>query len=194
MTNDPRDSGAYRMAVAAVGFALIVALAGVCVIIAVNGAATTPHASVMVSHIMRAVWPAHPYAPASHVSATTPGPSATVPQQLWTTISALGGGLLGILAPSPAPSAATKGKPAPQDKRRFVRGVIKIGRGLVILGKDIWSNRAIVILLAVFGVSVAFGISDNSAPLQALAGASGGVLVGMLAPSPGKKDSPASDV
>jgi hypothetical protein len=156
MLSDPRDSGAYRIAIACIGFALVVVLAGVCVILAVNGT------------------------------------SSAVPQQLWTTISALGGGLLGILAPSPGPSAATK-KTTPQPKRCwFARGWFKLGRGLVILGKDIWSNRAIVIVLVVFVFALVYGISDKSEQLRALAGASGGVLVGMLAPSPGKKEPPAT--
>jgi hypothetical protein len=149
MVGDPRDKGAYQMAVAAVGCALIVVLAGVCVIIAVG---------------------------------------KEVPQELWSTASALGGGLLGILAPSPSPSTASTERSPLAGKSWFVRGLVKVGRGLVILGKDLWSNRAIVILLAVFGVSVAFGVAENSSSLQALAGASGGVLVGMLVPSPAKKD------
>jgi len=143
------DKGAYRIAVATIGCALIVVLAGVCVIVAV-------------------------------------GKGSQVPHELWTIASALLGGLLGILAPSPAPTTPPKEKTGQETNGPFVRGVLKVGGGLVILGKDIWKNRAIVILLAIFGVSVAFGVSDDSAPLQALAGASGGALIGMLAPSPAK--------
>lgn len=142
MLSDPRDAGAYRIAVGAVGFALVVVLTGLCVIVAV-------------------------------------GKSSEIPKELWTITSALGGGLLGLLAPSPtASSAATtdQGKSVPE----------KLTRPLKILAKDVWDNRSVVILLIVFGVSVGFGAASNSTQLQALAGASGGALIGMLAPTPGK--------
>ncbi len=150
MLSDPRDPGAYRIAIACIGVALVVVLAGVCVIIAVGIK------------------------------------NNEIPKELWTTISALGGGLLGILAPSPGPSAATVEKKPPTGSA-IDRGLVKLGRGLVILGKDIWSNRSIVLAMIVFGFALVHGSSDHSAQLRALAGASGGVLVGMLVPSPGKK-------
>jgi hypothetical protein len=140
--SDPRDTGAYRIAVGAVGFALIVVLAGLCVIVAV-------------------------------------GKGTEIPKELWTITSALGGGLLGLLAPSPTPSSAAttdQGKSVPE----------KLTRPLKILAKDVWANLSVVILLLVFGVAVVFGAANDSAQLQALAGASGGALIGLLAPPPGK--------
>lgn len=142
MLSDPRDTSAYRIAVGAVGFALVVVLAGLCVIVAV-------------------------------------GKGTEIPKELWTITSALGGGLLGLLAPSPTPSSAAttdQGKSVPE----------KLTRSLKILAKDVWANRSVVILLAVFGVAVGVGAADDSTQLQALAGASGGALIGLLAPTPSK--------
>lgn len=139
--SEPRDIGAYRIAVGAIGCALIVVLIGLCVIVAVG--------------------------------------VEEIPEQLWTITSALGGGLLGLLAPSPAPSAAKETEP--------VEGVSKkVARSIGIALKDIWANRAVVILLVIFGVAVWLGETRDSEQLQALAGASGAALIGLLAPAPEK--------
>lgn len=140
--NDSRDTGAYRTAVGAVGFALVIVLIGICVIVAV-------------------------------------GRGDEIPKELWTIASALGGGLLGLLAPSPAPSSAaetSQGQSTPE----------KLTRPLKILAKDVWANRSVVVLLFIFAVSVAFGAANDSSQFQALAGASGGALIGLLAPAPDK--------
>lgn len=142
MLSDPRDESAYRIAVGAIGLALIIVLAGLCVIVAV-------------------------------------GKGAEIPKELWTIASALGGGLLGLLAPSPTPSSA-------EDKDEVTGSFAKLRRALSILAKDIWANRSVVILLIVFGVAVGFGVANDSTQLQALAGASGGALIGLLAPASGK--------
>lgn len=142
MSGDPLDDGAYRIAVAAIGLALVVVLVGLCVIVAV-------------------------------------GKGGDVPKELWTTVSALGGGLLGLLAPPPAPSAATKAPRAEKIRE-------KIKRSLAIFAKDVWANRSVVILLIVFGAAIAVGAAEKSPQLQALAAASGGALIGLLAPTPGK--------
>lgn len=146
MQGDPRDTAAFRIAVSAVGFALVIVLAGLCVIVAV-------------------------------------GRGDEIPKELWTITSALGGGLLGLLAPSPKPSSATETQPAESVPK-------KLTRSLKILATDVWANRSVVILLIVFAVSVALGAINESGQFQALAAASGGALVGLLAPTPdsGTKD------
>lgn len=146
MPGDPRDTAAFRIAVGAVGLALVVVLAGLCVIVAV-------------------------------------GRGDEIPKELWTITSALGGGLLGLLAPSPKPSSAAETQPAESVPK-------KLTRSLQILATDIWANRSVVILLLVFVVSVVLGAANESGQFQALAAASGGALVGLLAPTPssGTKD------
>jgi len=140
MKDDSRDTGAFRIAVSAVGLALVIVLAGLCVIVAV-------------------------------------GRGDEIPKELWTITSALGGGLLGLLAPSPTPSSAPKTAQAESVSK-------KIGRSLTILAKDVWANRSVVILLIVFAISAALGAANESGQFQALAAASGGALVGLLAPTP----------
>lgn len=142
MTGNPRDRGAYRIAIGAIGCALIVVLGGLCVIVAVGVE------------------------------------SKEIPTQLWTIASALGGGLLGLLGPAPAPSVAGK------DEVKKITGTLK--RSRTILAKDIWANRSVVILLLIFGVSAVLGASNDSSEFQALAAASGAALIGLLAPTPAK--------
>lgn len=152
MTNQPpQDPIAYRVAVGAIGLALVAFLIGAAVI----------------------------------SSSGDP-----VPTQYWAAGAGLSGALLGILAPSPqktqAPSAtATLDAPKVSEKLKEARA--QTFASLVSLVRDIWNNRGVVILLAVFGVSLAFALSRNSAPLESVAAASGGALIGLLAPSPPKE-------
>lgn len=140
--SEPRDAGAYRIAVAAIGCALVIALAGLCVIVAVGVE------------------------------------SKEIPSELWTVTSALGGGLLGLLAPAPTPTAADAEE---------VQQVEKTSKRLAtIVIKDLWANRSVVVLLFVFGVAVWLGGTQDSTEFQALAGASGAALIGLLAPPPSK--------
>jgi hypothetical protein len=102
------------------------------------------------------------------------GEGTEIPKELWTTVGALGGGLLGLLAPSPTSKAAESEKesrvaPPPGLREAASR------------------NRSVVILLIVFGFAVAMGAVSDSTQFQALAAASGAALIGLLAPSPAAK-------
>jgi hypothetical protein len=107
------------------------------------------------------------------------GKGAEIPKELWAITSALGGGLLGLLAPAPAPSAAKK-------EREVTGGWKKLERLLKILAKDLWANRSVAILLLVFGIAVWLGATNDSEQFQALAAASGAALVGLLVPANNK--------
>lgn len=137
MKEKAHDQIGYRIAVATIGIALIVVLAGLCVIVAV-------------------------------------GQGGEIPQELWTTVSALGGGLLGLLAPSPTSSVPAKGEG---------EGVSQMG-----LGEAAARNRSVVILLFVFGLAVLIAAFNDSTQFQALAAASGAALIGLLAPSPATEE------
>jgi|GEM_PF-3534081 len=111
------------------------------------------------------------------------GKASDIPKELWTTVSALGGGLLGLLAPEPAKSVATDETSRDDASKYNLWDKVKmLGR---IALKDIWANRAVLILLIVFGIAVWLGATKPSTEFQALAGASGAALVGLLAPAPG---------
>ena len=103
-----------------------------------------------------------------------------MPTQYWSSGSAIAGAIIGILAPAPKrvpfsdpPPVASKGQ--------------KTWAAIASAGGELWKNRAVIILMAVFGVSAAFAISRGSAELETVAAAAGGALVGLLAPSPGKQ-------
>lgn len=108
-----------------------------------------------------------------------------VPQQLWDAGSAIAGALLGNLVPEP-----TKPPPAPAlatlPRGLAARTVASAQRGTSSLWHALSANRSVVLLMAIFGVTAGFGIADNVSLLQQLASASGGALIGQLAPSPGK--------
>jgi hypothetical protein len=138
------DRFAYRIAVAAVGVALVAFLIGAAVI-AAGG--------------------------------------KPVPTQYWASGSAISGALLGILAPSPTRTSPVED---PKKERKLFK---RFQDGVVTFAADVWTNRAVIILMAVFGVSLAFAIDRNSAPLETVAAAAGGALVGLLAPPPNKEPS-----
>lgn len=142
MKEKAHDQIGYRIAVATIGIALIVVLAGLCVIVAV-------------------------------------GEGGGIPQEMWTTVSALGGGLLGLLAPSPTSSA-----PANEKGQGEGGDVAQLQ-----LGEAAARNRSVVILLIVFGLAVVIGAFSDSTQFQALAAASGAALIGLLAPSPTAEES-----
>src|SRR4029077_19090809 len=74
-----------------------------------------------------------------------------VPTQYLSVGSGLAGGLLGILAPSPTKATVTE--KAKKDK--------PFSSHLVAFASDIWNNRAVVLLLALFIVSVVFAAKNN---------------------------------
>jgi Na+/melibiose symporter-like transporter len=95
-----------------------------------------------------------------------------VPTQYWSSGGAIAGAIIGILAPTP-------NRVAPKEEK--AAAVV----GSVF--RELWKNRAVIILMGVFGVSAAFAISHGSAELETVAAAAGGALVGLLAPSPGQQ-------
>lgn len=101
------------------------------------------------------------------------GKGAEIPKELWSAVSALGGGLLGLLAPSPTSTVTKNEKGEPSSSQG--------------LGEAMSMNRSVVILFIVFGAAVVFGAINDSTQFQALAAASGAALIGLLAPSPTAK-------
>lgn len=100
-----------------------------------------------------------------------------VPTQYWSSGGAIAGAIIGILAPAPK-----RVSPTTADGTRD-----KVGAAIWSAFVELWKNRAVIILMALFGVSAAFAISRGSAELETVAAAAGGALVGLLAPSPGKQ-------
>jgi hypothetical protein len=99
-----------------------------------------------------------------------------VPTQYWSTGTGIAGAIIGILAPSPT-SAAPKAR-----KNEFTLVLGAIADAI----SDLWANRGMLLLSAVFAASLTFAIIHSSAPLESVAAAAGGALVGLLAPPPGQ--------
>lgn len=97
-----------------------------------------------------------------------------VPAEYWTAGGGLSGALIGILVPSPKSAAPT---PRKSPARAFFGAIADAI-------SDLWMNRAVLLLLVVFGVSLGFAIANNSSQLETVAAAAGGALVGLLAPPP----------
>lgn len=132
MLGDPRDRTAYRIAIASVGFALAVVLAGVCTIVAVG---------------------------------------RCVPDELWFICSAGGGLLAGTLIPfslHKASSSTDSRDPGPSDVPPLTPERIL---GLLVLAGAVTATC--------FGVSL---------PVQMLGVSLGGLLIGLLIPSPSRWD------
>jgi hypothetical protein len=164
---EPRDKGAYRLAVGAIGLALVVALAGICMILAVGP---------------------------SECHSDCSSSSAEIPSELWKIVSALGGGLLGILAPPP--TKRSKGNRKKQAAAQTAKAADKSPPGESwpeIVSKEARGNLTVLALLAIFALSAVFGIIATSNELQSLAAASGAALLGLLAPTPAHVESEQTD-
>jgi len=98
-----------------------------------------------------------------------------VPTLYWSTGSGLAGALIGILSPSPTAYSRTHGMPKTPNPALEVRDAIT----------DLFKNRELLILTVMFSASLYSGITNHSRELVSLAAATGGALLGLLAPSPG---------
>lgn len=134
----PTDKAAYRIAVGAVGFALVAFLIG-------------------------AAWIAAGGNP--------------VPTQYWSTGSGLAGALIGMLSPSPMAYSRVGTDETPKK--------LNVGEEVAGAITDLFKNRGLLILTVMFSASLYFGITNHSPELVSLAAATGGALLGLLAPSPG---------
>jgi hypothetical protein len=121
------------------------------------------------------------------------GEGSEIPKEMWSMVSALGGGLLGLLAPSPTPTTTapeTPTTPLPAGGNQELKSEDQQGTRPVkgdfrrSLTKAASANLSVVILLIVFVVAAVLGSAFDTTQFQALAAASGAALIGLLAPSP----------
>jgi hypothetical protein len=99
--------------------------------------------------------------------------SATIPDQLWIFANTLAGALLGLLVPTPTQKKPEGATPTRVHERVWV---------------SVWQSRVFLTLLFVFVFSAIFSDQTNSKELLSLAGAAGGALLGLLVPTPAKKE------
>ncbi|HLJ03255.1 MAG TPA: hypothetical protein VKT31_07430 [Solirubrobacteraceae bacterium] len=98
-----------------------------------------------------------------------------VPAEYWTAGGGLSGAIIGILCPSPKSATPTRRKSPAGAFFGAIADAIS----------DLWMNRAVLLLLIIFGVTLGFSIANNSSQLETVAAAAGGALVGLLTPPPG---------
>jgi hypothetical protein len=99
-----------------------------------------------------------------------------VPDQFWTSGSAISGALIGLLTPP---------KPAQKQLLQAKRVAAKEKASPVTA---VWENLRMLVLLAIFLTAALLGaLVKEGAGFQALAGAAGGALIGLLVPPPPKQ-------
>ncbi|HWB69552.1 MAG TPA: hypothetical protein VG518_06210 [Solirubrobacterales bacterium] len=158
--NEPRDRGAYRLAVGGIGAALVVLLLGICLVLAFGEGASCDAGCTS---------------------------SPPIPSELWTLASGLAGGLLGLLAPAPTTSTLQDRKAKAGASSKKPEETNEPNAAKVAL-TDLGENRTVGALLVVFVLSVAVGAISGSTELHSLSAASGAALLGLLVPTPASSD------
>jgi hypothetical protein len=179
MLNDPRDPGGYRIAIAALGLALAVLLAGICWIAAVHVTRNTIKRHKTTVHIDKRD-SVHDERVTVHAE-NDPAPMemGRVPVELWFVLGALGGVFVGALIPfSLRVRSLEQGCACKPDGRTRALGSVLGGLLLVVL---------LGFFLAV--ARGAFGYVRSDLSLYVLGATIAGVLLGLPIPSPGRRDS-----
>jgi hypothetical protein len=155
---DPRDKSGYAVAVASLGVALAIVLAGICWIATQQGdnPVVTIHECVSVKAVH--------CSPEVSVYRSTPN----VPTGLWVALAALAGVLVGALIPLPPRPVPSCLEDARSDPPR-------------------WLWPAIVGAAAAVSFVVAHD-NHESLPFYIAGGLLAGLLLGLLIPSPGHED------
>lgn len=161
MVGDPRDRTAYAIAFAALGLALAVLIAGICWLAVQHGAGTDVLSQQCALHPLEHCRPEV----SIHLDTDTP----YIPGGLWIALAALGGILVGGLIPSPL--WTSKNDPWAIDRAwRLLTTLVLV----------------IMVVVCVLWFTGAF--DDVSLPGCAVLATTGGVLLGLPIPSPGRGD------
>jgi hypothetical protein len=199
VVGDPRDAWTYRIAVGALGLALLVVLVGVIVLAAVDGPdpsvasfskshTTTTFAllkprtvSGSQSALTIPVLPADstvavaPEISVDPAKSSTPAGSAAIPSGLYVLAATLLAGLLGVLVPLPRlPPLLSKRRSGLSPERRVDR-------------TDEWWSVAVRVALAVALVAIAYAVLSRWVTDEYVALVGAAALLGLLAPSPAKR-------
>jgi hypothetical protein len=202
MLGDTRDAWAYRIAVGALGLALVVALVGMVVLAAVNDPASSV-ASVSNSQtkvetvalkpetVLRTqdaikipVVPANKELMVDPKISVTPAEASksadpAIPIGLYLLAAALVGALLGILIPLPwgsLPADVTLGN----QRTSFP----KLSQGA---GGEALAIVAVAVVLVVVGLLLDGGATKKTVPIEIVLAVVGAALLGLLVPSPAKR-------
>jgi MFS family permease len=159
MVGGPRDKTAYGIAIASLGFALVAALIGICWLSAQNG---DPSSTITTHHCVLHA----PILCGSKVVSTAAVKPPQPPDGLWIALAALGGVLVGALIPLPLAAF-----PSPSEWRS---------------GNRAW-GLFVAFAFGAFIVGLVVAAHDDlKEPFVWCA--IGGVLLGLLIPSPARGD------
>jgi hypothetical protein len=199
MLNDPRDPGAYRIAIAVLGLALAVLLAGICWIAAVHVTRGTVQIHKTTVHVDKRD-PVHDERVTVHV-ANDPAPMEMghVPVELWFVLAALGGVFVGALIPfswyaRPLRPGCTCAHLLHLFHKRASAPASKPDRCRCASGcacepdRYRWAWGSIAGALILLVVCIVAALSGHSLRLYALETTIVGVLLGLPIPSPGRRD------
>lgn len=159
MVGDPRDRTAYSLAIASLGFALVTVLIGLCWLSAQDG----DPSSTITTH--RCVLRGQIHCGSKVVSTAAVKPPQA-PDGLWIALAALGGVLVGVLIPLPLATLSQPGERKSGDSTRGLLAAFASGA---------------------FIVGLAIAAHDDFKPPFVWC-AIGGVLLGLLIPSPARGD------
>jgi len=171
MLNDPRDPGAYRIAIAALGLAVAVVLAGICWIAAVQVTSDTVQIHKTTVHVDKRD-PVHDERVTVHVERDPAHiEMGRVPVELWFALGALGGVFVGALIPFSLRVRSSKQGCACEPD----------------VYKPAWLfiGATVALLVACIGTA----ILEQPFRFYALDATIAGLLLGLLIPSPGRRDS-----
>jgi len=169
MLNDPRDPGAYRIAIAALGLALAVLLAGICWIAAVHVTGDTVQRHKTTVHVDKRDT-VHDERATIHVANdSAPMEMGHVPVELWFALGALGGVFVGALIPFSLRMRSSKPGCACEPD---------------VYKPAWWFIGAVVLLVACTWLA----ILEQPVRFYALDATIAGLLLGLLIPSPGRRD------
>jgi hypothetical protein len=176
MLNDPRDPGAYRIAIAALGLAVAVVLAGICWIAAVHVTRDTVQMHKTTVHVDKRD-SVHDERATIHVE-NDPAPieMGRVPVELWFVLAALGGVFVGALIPFSL--RVRSSKPGSVWKPDVYEPAL-------------WSIIGGVILVFACAIATCLGHGEyhhhHHLALYAVGATIAGVLLGLPIPSPGRR-------
>ncbi len=181
MLNDPRDLGAYRIALASLGLAVAVVLAGICWIVVSHA----EHHFVLL-HVEKGA--------GRVVSYPAQSEGGRVPDGLWLAAGALGGVLVGALIPfawyiRPVRTrcASRPARCACASNHASASGCACETDVYVYAWRYIVAGAVLVLACAAAFVVGAAGGAHDRLPLYTLAATTAGIVLGLPIPSPGRR-------
>jgi hypothetical protein len=176
MFGDSSDKASYSIAIASIGLALAVLLAGICWIAVQHGESSPSSTDVFtlkcpLGDSVKCRPPIH-----LHVASATSDAAPSIPKELWAVLLVLGGVFVGALIPSPFVRRPPDFRTSNTRRQRLLDGAAAVSRLLLI-----------VTAVGLFALAVTTS-SSPSAEWTPFLCACSGFLLGLAVPSPSGRD------